>query len=565
MTDLGTLGGTNSYGYGINAAGQVTGNAYTTGNAATRAFLYSNGSMTDLGTLGGTNSYGNAINAAGQVTGSASTTGNAASRAFLYSNGSMTDLNLLNGVAGGSVFLQRGDAINDAGQIVAYNGSGRSYVLTLDTTVWEGGSYGSFASTSGWSYLTAPNKNTSVFIDPTVSATVYGPSVNTDVKQLTVGGDGTGNNGIATLYLYGGTINVLGNAGQFTTITAKGVLTGDGTITGAVSNAGTVNAVNLGLPGGLSNSGTLTGNGRLTGLVSNLSGGTVRVDAGQRLNLVGNASGGTVDLSGGGELQVTGTLSNNAGGRVLLANNSRLNTSAGLTNNGQLTMTYGTASVFGAGTTNSGGKVLLSGNSNTAFYDAVDVKSGGELRVSTGSTAVFFGQVFQRTGSLFTGSGTKFYEGGFSVGASPGLGTDAGSVNFGDGSTYLAEVGGITACTAACDTDEGVKNSSFDKYAVAGHLSLGGSLKLTSWNGFVAQAGQSFDLLDWGSVSGNFASIDASGFAIADGTVLDTSRLYVDGTVSVMAVPEPQTWALWIAGIATLGAVARTRRRAGAA
>ena len=54
MTDLGTLGGTNSVAYGINASGQVVGYAHTTGNAAAHAFLYSGSTMTDLGTLGGT-------------------------------------------------------------------------------------------------------------------------------------------------------------------------------------------------------------------------------------------------------------------------------------------------------------------------------------------------------------------------------------------------------------------------------------------------------------------------------------------------------------------------------
>jgi hypothetical protein len=343
----------------------------------------------------------------------------------------------------------------------------------LDTTVWEGGSAGGFASGSGWSFLTAPNKNTSVFIDPTVSATIAGPLVNTDVKQLTVGGDGTGNNGIATLSLSGGAINVLGNAGQFTTINTQGVLTGDGTINGAVYNLGTVNATNLGfsgvvtnagtvnvtrmtVSGGLTNLGTLTGNGQLNTSLSNRAGGLLRVDAGQLLKLSGNAhtNAGSVEVRGGGELQVTGSFTNASGGSVLadsaivrfnssltnapgsrvsLANGTAYFNGAGLINNGQLQATFGTNSVFGAVTIKLDGKIIFSGNSNNTFYDAVDVNRAGELRVSTGSTAVFFGQVTQRTGSLFTGAGTKFYEGGLAIGASPGLGVDGGDVSFGAG------------------------------------------------------------------------------------------------------------------------------------
>ena len=117
------------------------------------------------------------------------------------------------------------------------------------------------------------------------------------------------------------------------------------------------------------------------------------------------------------------------------------------------------------------------GHSNTTFYDALDVQSGGELRVSNGSTAVFFGQVNQRTGSIFAGTGSKFYEGGLSIGGSPGLGFDAGNVSFGSGNVYLEEIGGLAAGTE------------FDKYVVAGALSFGGTLNVVWWGGFIGAGG----------------------------------------------------------------------------
>ena len=77
VTKLGALGGTNSVAQGINAAGQVVGNASTSGYAGTyayHAFLWQSGSMQDLGTLGGTYSSAHGINAAGQVVGWAART-----------------------------------------------------------------------------------------------------------------------------------------------------------------------------------------------------------------------------------------------------------------------------------------------------------------------------------------------------------------------------------------------------------------------------------------------------------------------------------------------------------
>src|SRR5262245_59554934 len=91
VTDLGTLGGSSSLAYGINDAGQVVGEATTSGGYG-HAFLYQNGGMADLGTLGGTYSVANGINDVGQVVGDTYMS-DGSTHVFLYQNGGMTDLN----------------------------------------------------------------------------------------------------------------------------------------------------------------------------------------------------------------------------------------------------------------------------------------------------------------------------------------------------------------------------------------------------------------------------------------------------------------------------------------
>ena len=121
LTDLGTLGGTGSYGGAINDSGQVTGYANTSGDAAIHAFVTINGVMRDLGTLGGTHSEGTAINASGQVTGYSETT-DGSQHAFLFSDGQMQDLNdLVDRTPPGGHFitLEIGVAITDTGFILA--------------------------------------------------------------------------------------------------------------------------------------------------------------------------------------------------------------------------------------------------------------------------------------------------------------------------------------------------------------------------------------------------------------------------------------------------------------
>ena len=126
LIDLGTLGGSNSIGYGINGKGQVTGWADTSGDAAhinglTHAFVTdSSNHMIDLGTLGGTFSYGAAINASGLVTGYSNLAGDTVHHAFVTDGNTLLDLNSLLLSNAANWVLMQGIGINDVGQITGY-------------------------------------------------------------------------------------------------------------------------------------------------------------------------------------------------------------------------------------------------------------------------------------------------------------------------------------------------------------------------------------------------------------------------------------------------------------
>jgi probable HAF family extracellular repeat protein len=74
VIDLGTLGGRSSAGWGINDRRWISGVSTLPGDMQTRAFLWRQGVMTDLGTLGGPNSWSYfPLNERGTVTGGAET------------------------------------------------------------------------------------------------------------------------------------------------------------------------------------------------------------------------------------------------------------------------------------------------------------------------------------------------------------------------------------------------------------------------------------------------------------------------------------------------------------
>jgi probable HAF family extracellular repeat protein len=117
ITDLGTLGGTESFANAINDKGQVVGESRIAGDQETHGFFYDHGNLVDLSVLYniGSGSYlptANDINNRRQIAGSISN-----GHAALLSKGVTTDLGTFGGVFSSAL------GINDLGQIVGYYSS----------------------------------------------------------------------------------------------------------------------------------------------------------------------------------------------------------------------------------------------------------------------------------------------------------------------------------------------------------------------------------------------------------------------------------------------------------
>jgi probable HAF family extracellular repeat protein len=156
IKDLGTLGGSNSYGSAINNLGQVTGYSQTI-DGMTHAFVTTvEGQMIDLGTLDGSQSIGLSINTAGQVV------GYSGSHAFVTENGLMQDLNTLLAANSLGWELTEAKGINDIGQITGsgiINGATHAYLLTPMSAVPIPEAIWLFSSGLGFLSLTRIKQN----------------------------------------------------------------------------------------------------------------------------------------------------------------------------------------------------------------------------------------------------------------------------------------------------------------------------------------------------------------------------------------------------------------------
>jgi probable HAF family extracellular repeat protein len=128
-TDIGTLGGTETFVARINARGEIVGRSKTAAGTA-HAFLYSGGEMKDLGTLGGEESSAYDINDAGVIVGGTMKTNGAWTPFIKYPGQPMMDLAEVTTLPQLDTLIQC-TAINNRGQIIVRGRKDEAnYILT---------------------------------------------------------------------------------------------------------------------------------------------------------------------------------------------------------------------------------------------------------------------------------------------------------------------------------------------------------------------------------------------------------------------------------------------------
>jgi T5SS/PEP-CTERM-associated repeat protein len=275
----------------------------------------------------------------------------------------------------------------------------------------------------------------------------------------------------------------------------------------------------------LTNSGTIRGSGRLTGSFTNAVAGRVEVIAGERLlfnTAAGAVNSGTISVIGG-ELQLNDTLINSASTGLVSARDAILRFS-GVTNNGSFAFSNGTVDVYGDITQNVGGRITVSNGGIANFYDDVTIQPGAASVQATalGSTVsrvVFFGSY---NGGV-TGGGQAFIEGDHRPGNSPALVTFGGDVVYGTFATLEMELGGTA------------RGTQYDAINVAGQLVFNGTMNVPLISGFQPQAGNVFNLFDWGTTAGTFTTVNLP--ALSPGLLWSQANLYTAGEIQVTLDP----------------------------
>lgn len=225
-------------------------------------------------------------------------------------------------------------------------------------------------------------------------------------------------------------------------------------------------------------------------------------------------------------------------------------------NKGYITTTMG--SIEGAGTILLSGAELATGSRNTndtisgPIIDITSYGLGGKLtKVGTGTLTLSGTNTY--TGLTTVNAGTVIVNGSNvggavvnSGGTLGGLGTIAGNVTVNSGGVFapgassgIITIGSLTmngGTTLQMELGGAVAGTQYDRVVSTGAFSLAGNLTVSLINGFTPTAGQSFDLLNWGSLSGTFSTLSLPTLA---GLTWNTSQLYATGVLSLDAVNIP--------------------------
>jgi hypothetical protein len=265
------------------------------------------------------------------------------------------------------------------------------------------------------------------------------------------------------------------------------------------------------------------------------------------------ASGQTLNVTGGGNkfIAVSDTSVVNEGTVNWSNGNIFMGNAASVVNNGAwdsqsdttLTITTG-----GGSFTNNGSFTKTGGTGTTTI--GVAFSNPGVVDVQVGTIAL---------PNAFNNAGTLTGDGRFTAGS---LLTNSGTVAPGSfgvgsldiGSSFVQAASG----TLALDLTSLI---SFDLLAISGTADLSGTLALNCLGPCSFDVGDSFTILtSTGARSGTFAGLTLSGFGSgAFDVIYGTNSVSLLVAEAVTPVPEPQTWALMLAGLVAVGSWARRR------
>jgi hypothetical protein len=348
-----------------------------------------------------------------------------------------------------------------------------------------------------------------------------------------------------TIDVRSGTIDFGANAGtnEFNAVFNAGSrFTGDGTsrVSASATFNGSFTSSNLVLAAG----GFTGNNAVLNGSVAWTGGslvGSWQVAAGQSL-----IAGGTdIKNFSTGNVTIAGTLTwGSTASRMGLATTTVTN--SGLVDfqgDADLAHAGGSASTF----INQGTLRKSGGTEKTEIGANINFSNPGTIEALSGTIALpaNFTNIGTIKGTATVQTNTLTNTGTIAPGASPGVLTLSGSLVMTNSSILEIEFESL---------------SSFDTLAVTGAALLDGTLSLRKFGDYAPRVGDSFKVMTYSARVGQsmFDMVDSAAFG--SGVQFSVAYNVGDVTLSVTAVPEPETYALMVAGLGVVAWAARRRR-----